>query len=60
MSKEEIHLMDLQDEIERMFDEGAKIDKRKKRVYQEWKNKINVLIVLYNKKCDFKAYSKVK
>jgi len=60
MQNEEIHLMDLQDEIERMFDEGAKIDKRKKRAYQEWKDKINSLITLYNKKCDFKAYSKVK
>lgn len=60
MSKEDTHLMDLQDEIERMFEEGDKIDKRKKKVYQEWKNNINTMITLYNKKCNFNAYSKVK
>ena len=43
-----------------MFEEGDKIDKRRKKVYQEWKNNINTMISLYNKKCDFKAYSKVK
>lgn len=57
--KEYINLLDLQDEIEKLFDEGAKIDKRKKRVYQEWKDKINFLIHMYNTKSKFKAYQKV-
>ena len=60
MSNEEIHIMDLQDEIEKMFDEGEKIDKRKKKVYQDWKDRINALIVLYNRKRDLKVYNKIK
>jgi hypothetical protein len=35
--KQYINLVDLHDEIERLFEEGAKIDKRKKKVYQLWK-----------------------
>ena len=57
--KEYINLLDLQDEIEKLFEEGAKIDKRKKRVYQEWKDKINFLIHMYNTKSKYKAYKKV-
>ena len=60
MSNEEIHIMDLQDEIEKMFDEGEKIDKRKKKVYQDWKDRINALIVLYNRNRDLKVYNKIK
>jgi hypothetical protein len=58
--KQYINLVDLHDEIERLFDEGAKIDKRKKKVYQLWKEKINFLIEMYNSRSSFKTYNKVK
>jgi hypothetical protein len=58
--KQYINLVDLHDEIEKLFDEGAKIDKRKKKVYQEWKEKINFLIEMYNTRATFKTYNKVK
>jgi len=58
--KQYINLVDLHDEIEKLFDEGAKIDKRKKKVYQEWKEKINFLIEMYNARATFKTYNKVK
>jgi hypothetical protein len=57
--KQYIHLIDLQDEIEKLFEEGQKIDKRKKKVYQDWKDKINFLINMYNAKSKYKAYNKV-
>lgn len=58
--KQYINLVDLYDEIEKLFDEGNKIDKRKKKVYQEWKEKINFLIDMYNARSAFKTYNKVK
>ena len=58
--KQYINLVDLHDEIEKLFDEGSKIDKRKKKVYQEWKEKINFLIAMYNTRSSFKTYNKVK
>ena len=58
--KQYINLVDLHDEIEKLFEEGAKIDKRKKKVYQEWKEKINFLIDMYNARATFKTYHKVK
>ena len=58
--KQYLNLVDLHDEIEKLFDEGSKIDKRKKKVYQEWKEKINFLIDMYNTRSSFKTYNKVK
>ena len=47
-------------QIEKLFDEGKKIDKRKKKAYNEWKEKINFLIDMYNVRSKFKTYNKVK
>jgi hypothetical protein len=43
-----------------LFEEGEKLDKRKKKQVSEWKEKINFLIDLYNTKSKFKTYNKVK
>jgi hypothetical protein len=58
--KQYVNLVDLHDEIEKLFEEGSKIDKRKKKEYSEWKEKINFLIELYNSRSSFKTYNKVK
>lgn len=58
--KQYISLVDLHEEIEKLFEEGKKIDKRKKKLYAEWKEKINFLIDMYNKKSLYKSYNKVK
>lgn len=58
--KQYINLVDLHDEIEKLFEEGKKLDKRKKKAHQEWKEKINFLIDMYNKRSAFKSYDKVK
>jgi uncharacterized protein Yka (UPF0111/DUF47 family) len=58
--KQYINLVDIQDEISKLEDEGDKIDKRKKKSYNEWKNKINFFIDMYNAKCIYKTYNKVK
>lgn len=58
-NKQYIHLADLHDEIEKLFEEGANIDKRKKKMYNEWKDKINFLIDMYNSRAKFKTYNKV-
>jgi len=58
--KQYINQVDLHDEIEKLFVEGEKIDKRKKKVYQAWKDKINFLIDMYNSRASFKTYNKVK
>lgn len=57
--KQYINLMDLHEEIEKLFEEGEKIDKRKKKVYNDWKEKINFLIDMYNSRSKFKTYNKV-
>lgn len=59
-NKQYINLADLCEEIEKLFDEEKKIDKRKKKVYADWKNKINFLIDMYNTRSKFKTYNKVK
>jgi hypothetical protein len=51
--------VELHDEIEKLFEEGDKIDKRKKKVYNEWKEKINFLIDMYNTRSKFKTYNRV-
>ena len=58
--KQYINLVDLHEEIEKLFEEGKKIDKRKKKQYTEWKEKINFLIDMYNTRSSFKTYNKVK
>lgn len=58
--KQYINLVDLHDEIEKLFEEGKKLDKRKKKAHQEWKDKINFLIDMYNTRSAFKTYNKVK
>jgi hypothetical protein len=54
-----VSLVDLHDEIEKLFEEGEKIDKRKKKMYADWKEKINFLIDMYNSRSKFKTYNKV-
>lgn len=58
--KQYLNLVDLHDEIEKLFEEGSKIDKRKRKVYSEWKEKINFLIDMYNTRSKFKTYNRVK
>lgn len=58
--KQYISLVDLHEEIEKLFEEGKKLDKRKKKAHQEWKDKINFLIDMYNTRSAFKTYNKVK
>jgi hypothetical protein len=58
--KQYIHLADLHDEIEKLFEEGGQIDKRKKKLYNDWKEKINFLIDMYNARSKFKTYNRVK
>ena len=58
--KQYVNLVDLHDEIEKLFEEGEKLDKRKKKAYVEWKEKINFLIDVYNTRATFKTYNKVK
>ena len=57
--KQYISLVDLHEEIEKLFEQGEKIDKRKKKVYNDWKEKINFLIDMYNSRSKFKTYNKV-
>ena len=57
--KQYINLVDLHYEIEKLFEEGKKLDKRKKKVYADWKEKINFLITMYNARATFKTYNKV-
>lgn len=58
--KQYINLVDLHEEIEKLFEEEKKIDKRKKKAHKEWKDKINFLIDMYNARATFKTYNKVK
>lgn len=58
--KQYLSVVDLHDEIEKLFEEGKKIDKRKKKLYNEWKEKINFLIDMYNTRSKFKTYNRVK
>lgn len=58
--KQYINQVDLFEEIEKLFEEGKKLDKRKKKAYKEWKDKINFLIDMYNSRASFKTYNRVK
>lgn len=57
--KQYVHLADLHDEIEKLFEDGNNMDKRKKKLYNDWKEKINFLIDMYNVRSKFKTYNKV-
>lgn len=57
--KQYVSLVDLHEEIEKLFEEGESLDKRKKKQVIEWKEKINFLIDLYNFRSKFKTYNKV-
>jgi hypothetical protein len=59
-NKQYLSLPELHEEIEALFEEGEKLDKRKKKQVSEWKEKINFLIDMYNTKSKFKTYNKVK
>lgn len=50
------NVTDLVDQIEQLFDEGQKIDGRKKKEREEWKNKINPLIQRVNEIKGMKVY----
>jgi len=58
--KQYINQVDLFNEIEKLFEDGKKLDKRKKKAYKEWKDKINFLIDMYNSRASFKTYNRVK
>ncbi len=57
-NKQYISLGELQEEIEKLENEGEKLDKRKKE-YKAWKDKINFLIDVYNAKSKYKTYNKI-
>jgi hypothetical protein len=57
--KQYVSLGELQEEIDKLEEEGEKLDKRKKE-YKAWKDKINFLIDVYNTKSKYKTYNKVK
>jgi hypothetical protein len=59
-NKQYLSLPELHEEIESLFEQGEKLDKRKKKQVSEWKEKINFLIDMYNTKSKFKTYNKVK
>ena len=59
-NKQYLSLPELHEEIEDLFEEGNKIDKRKKKLYNEWKEKVNFLIDMYNTRSKFKTYNKIK
>lgn len=57
--KQYVSLVDLHEEIEKLFEEGESLDKRKKKQVSDWKEKINFLIDMYNSRSKFKTYNKV-
>lgn len=57
--KQYVSLIDLHEEIEKLFEEGEILDKRKKKQVSDWKEKINFLIDMYNSRSKFKTYNKV-
>jgi hypothetical protein len=58
--KQYVSLVELHEEIEKLFEEEKQIDKRKKKLYNDWKEKINFLIDMYNARSKFKTYNHVK
>jgi len=58
--KQYVNLIDIQDEITKLEEEGEKLDKRKRKLYIVWKTKINFFIDMYNAKAIYKSYNRVK
>jgi hypothetical protein len=58
-NKQYLNAVEIIQEIERLEDEEAKLDKRKKE-HKLWKEKINFLIDMYNVKVGWKAYKNIK
>lgn len=56
--KQYVSLGELQEEIDKLEEEGEKLDKRKKE-YKAWKDKINFLIDMYNAKSKYKTYNRI-
>ena len=56
--KQYVSLGELQEEIEKLEEEGEKLDKRKKE-HKAWKDKINFLIDVYNTKSKYKTYNRI-
>ena len=56
--KQYVSLGELQEEIDKLEEEGEKLDKRKKE-YKTWKDKINFLIDMYNAKSKYKTYNRI-
>ena len=56
--KQYINLIDIQEEIDKLEEQIP--DKRKKKLYKEWMNKINFFIDLYNAKSKYKTLNRYK
>mgnify|MGYP006267084697 CR=1 FL=1 len=56
--KQYINLIDIQEEIDKLEEQIP--DKRKKKLYKEWVNKINFFIDLYNAKSKYKTLNRYK
>lgn len=52
------NVTELVEEIEKLFDDGEKIDGRKRKEREEWRNQINPLIEKVNKLKGMKVYAK--
>lgn len=56
--KQYINLIDIQDEITKLEEQMP--DKRKKKLYKEWVNKVNFFIDMYNAKSKYKVLNRYK
>lgn len=52
------NVTELVEEIEKLFENGEKIDGRKRKEREEWRNEINPLIEKVNKLKGMKVYAK--
>lgn len=56
--KQYVNLIDIQDEISKLEEQMP--DKRKKKLYKEWVNKVNFFIDMYNAKSKYKVLNRYK
>lgn len=56
--KQYVNLVDIQDEITKLEEQIP--DKRKKKLYKEWVEKINFFIDMYNAKSKYKTLNRYK
>lgn len=56
--KQYVNLIDIQEEISKLEENIP--DKRKKKLYKEWKDKINFFIDMYNAKAKYKTLNRYK